>query len=98
MLDTIHTTTSTTFDDYVTTLPTWEQDFLLHSTETPSTILLYELLIQKHTTLPAVSDGGADEPETYGSFGWVLVTDQGILRGYKGTAQGYPMQSYRAEG
>jgi hypothetical protein len=47
-----------------TTLPTWGQDLLLHATEKPSTIPLYELLNQKHTTLLAVSDGGADVPKT----------------------------------
>jgi hypothetical protein len=77
-------------------IPTWEQDLLLHATEKPSTISLYELLTQKHTTLLAVSDGG--EPKSYGSFGWVLGTDQEILWVCKGIARGYPAQSYRAEG
>ncbi len=68
-----------TFNDYVTTLPTWEQDFILHAAEKPSTISLYALLAQKQTTLVAVSDGGAEEPKSYGSFCWVLGTDQEIL-------------------
>jgi hypothetical protein len=40
------TTFSTTFKDYVTTLPTQEHDHLFHATEKPSTILLYEMLTQ----------------------------------------------------
>jgi hypothetical protein len=70
VLETIHTTTSTTIKDYVTNLPTWEQDLLLHATEKPSTLSLYELLTQKHTTLLAVSGGDTDEPKSYGSFTW----------------------------
>jgi hypothetical protein len=79
-------------------LPTWEQDLLLHATEKPSTIPLYELLNQKHLTLLAISDGGADVPRNYGSFGWVLGTEHEILWECKGIARGYPMQSYREEG
>jgi hypothetical protein len=36
-----------------------------------STIPLYELLIQKNTTVLIISDGGADEDKGYVSFGWV---------------------------
>jgi hypothetical protein len=79
MLDTLHTPICTTFKDYATTLPTREQDLLLQATEKPSTIPLYALLNQKHTTLLAVSDGGADVPNNYGSFGWVLGTEHEIL-------------------
>jgi hypothetical protein len=66
--------------------------------EKPSTISLYELLTQKHTTLLAVSDGGADKPKIYGLFGWVLGADRELLGECKGIARGYPMQSYRVEG
>jgi hypothetical protein len=68
MLDTIHTNTCTTLNDYVTTLPTWEHDLILHATQQPFTTPLYQQLTQKHTTLLAVSDGGADVPNNYGSF------------------------------
>jgi hypothetical protein len=51
-----------------------------------------------HPTLLAFSDGGADVPRKYGSFGWVLGTDQEILWEFKDIARGYPMQPYRAEG
>jgi hypothetical protein len=37
--------------------------------ERPSAILLYGLLTQKNTTRLAISDGGADEDTSYGSFG-----------------------------
>jgi hypothetical protein len=40
-------TTCTTYQDYFMTLPTWEQDLLLHVTEKPSTVPLYELLNKK---------------------------------------------------
>jgi hypothetical protein len=94
-----HTTiTSTTFNDYVTTLPTWEQDIFLPVRETPSSISLYEVLTPKHITLMAVSDGGADAPKHYGSFGWVLDTDQKILWECKGIVRGFPMKFYSAAG
>jgi hypothetical protein len=54
--------------------------------------------LKKHTTLMAVSDGGANELKTYRSFGWVLGIDQEIQWECKGIARGYQMQSYRAEG
>jgi hypothetical protein len=92
------TTTCNTFQDYVKTLPKWDQALLLNVTEKSSTEPLYELLNQKRTTLLAVSDGGADVPNNYGSFGWVLGTSHEILWECKGFARGYPIQSYRAEG
>jgi hypothetical protein len=82
--------TSTTFKDYVATLPTWEQDLLLHATEKPSTTSLYPSLLP-------VSDGWADVPKNYGSFVWVIGTAHEILWECKGIARDYPMQ-YRAEG
>jgi hypothetical protein len=36
-------------------------------------------MTQKHATVLAVSDYGADEPECYGSIGWVVGTDQELL-------------------
>jgi hypothetical protein len=59
---------------------------------------LYEPLNQKHLTLLAISDGDADVPKNYGSFGWVLGTEHEILLECKGIVRGYPVQSYRAEG
>jgi hypothetical protein len=76
----------------------WEQDLLLHTTENPSDISLYEVFTQKQATLLAVSDDGADVPKSYGSFGRALGTDQEILWECKGIARGHPMQSYRSEG
>jgi hypothetical protein len=90
--------TSTTFKDYVMALPTWEQDLLINATEKPSNAPLYEMLSSQHATLLAVSDGGADIPKNFGSFGWVIGTEHEILWECKGIARGYPMQSYRAEG
>jgi hypothetical protein len=98
MLATPHPTTCTMFKDYVKTLPTWEQDLLLSVTEKPSTVPLYELLNQTRTPLLAVCDSGADVPNNYGSFGWVLGTNHEILWECKGITRGNPMQSYRAEG
>jgi hypothetical protein len=34
----------------------------------------------------------------YGSFGWVIGTNDEVIWECEGTARGYPMQSYRAEG
>jgi hypothetical protein len=52
-----------------------EKELLPHAMESPSTMPLHELLTQNNNTLLAVSDGGADEDKSYGSFGWVLGTD-----------------------
>jgi hypothetical protein len=41
--------------------------------------------------LLVVSDGGAIND--YGSFGWVLGTDQEVVWECKGIARGYPMHS-----
>jgi hypothetical protein len=55
-------------------------------------------LQKQNANILAVSDGGSDAALSYGSFGWVLGTDEEILSGCKGVARGYPMTSYRAEG
>jgi hypothetical protein len=49
--------------------------------------------MKKHPTrtLLAVSDGGADVPRNYGSFGWALGIELEILWECKGTARGYRM-------
>jgi hypothetical protein len=51
---------------------------LIHATEKPVTTPLNQLLLQKDAcSLLAVRDLGAFNP--YGSFGWVLGTDQEVL-------------------
>jgi hypothetical protein len=80
--DTIPSPTSTAFTDYVMTLPIREQDLLI--LEKPLTTPLNQPLLQKDASLLAVRDGGAFNP--YGSFGWVLGTDQGVLWECKGIA------------
>ena len=68
-LATTRSTAIATFNDYVLTLPTWEQSLLMYATEEPDATPLYQLLLQKDVSILAVSDGGAFDP--YGSFGWV---------------------------
>ena len=87
----------TTFDEYVATLPMWIRDMIAHATEThcPDSSL-YELLQQGNTNILVASDGG--QKDEYGSFGWVIGTSHEVIWDCEGTARGYPMQSYRAEG
>ena len=85
-----------TFQDYVLTLPTWEQSLLINVKEDIGTTPLYDLLIQDQVSLLAASDCGHFDP--YGSFGWVLGTSTEVLWTCNGIARGHPMSSYRAEG
>jgi hypothetical protein len=86
-----------TFAAYVATLPLWEQDLLAQATEVycPDSFL-YELLQQRNVNILVASDGG--KKDDFGSFGWVIGTKGEVIWDCEGTARGYPMQSYRAEG
>jgi hypothetical protein len=86
-----------TFAAYVATLPLWEQDLLAQATEVycPDSSL-YELLQQRNVNILVASDGG--QKDDFGSFGWVIGTKDEVIWDCEGTARGYPMQSYRAEG
>jgi hypothetical protein len=86
-----------TFAAYVATLPLWEQDPLAQATEVncPDSSL-YELLKQRNVNILVASDGG--KKDDFGSFGWVIGTKDEVIWDCEGTARGYPMQSYRAEG
>jgi hypothetical protein len=57
---------------------------------------LYEFLQHRNVNILVASDGG--KKDDYGSFGWVIGTKHEIMWDCEGTARGYPMQSYRAEG
>jgi hypothetical protein len=59
MLDTNRHPTRATFADYVTTLPMWDRELLVHAMEKPLATPFYQLLLQKDSTLLVVSDGGA---------------------------------------
>jgi hypothetical protein len=54
-LDTIHTTTNTTFNDHVTTLPTWGLDLIFHTMEKPFTTPLHQLLRYNCCNSPRLS-------------------------------------------
>jgi hypothetical protein len=74
-----------------------KQDLIAHTTEgfLPDSSL-YELLHKRNVNILVASDGG--HVDVYGSFGWVIGTQAEIIWDCQGTARGYPMQSYRAEG
>jgi hypothetical protein len=85
------------FAAYVATLPLWEQDLLAQATEVYCLdSSLYELLQQRNVNILVARDGG--KKDDFGSFGWVIGTKDEVIWDCEGTARGYPMQSYRAEG
>jgi hypothetical protein len=86
-----------TFTDYLATLPVWERGLIKYNLEScfPDTSLC-ELLKQKNDNILAASDG--DHKDDYGSFDWVIGTEQEIIFQCEGIARGYPMDSYRAKG
>jgi hypothetical protein len=57
---------------------------------------LYQLLQQRNVSILVASDGS--HKTDYGSFGWVIGTKDEVIWDCQGTARGYPMLSYRAEG
>jgi hypothetical protein len=65
-----------TFADYVATLPLWDRDLIKLNIESycPDSSLC-ELLQQENVKILAASDGG--HKDDYGSFGWVIGTEQG---------------------
>jgi hypothetical protein len=64
--------------------------------EKPLATPLYHLLLQKYAALLLLSGGGVFKH--YGSFGWVLGTEERVLWECKGIARGYQMHFYQAEG
>jgi hypothetical protein len=51
MHDTTRPPICDTFVDYVTILPMWERDILVHTLKKPLAAILYQLLLQKDATL-----------------------------------------------
>jgi hypothetical protein len=95
--DAARATACATFANYVATLPQWQRDLIARATEIhcPDSSLC-ELLQQRNVNILVASDGG--QKDDYGSFGWVIGTKDEVIWDCEGTARGYPMQSYRAEG
>jgi hypothetical protein len=85
------------WQQFVTSLPAWEQELLHNSEECEDTETTFaHQLKQRRNKLTLVTDGGAKGK--LGSFGWVIGTwDKVICKG-RGYAKGYPMDSHRAEG
>ena len=85
----------TTFDEYVATLPKWEQELLQHTTLATDA---YAIGVALEHGFRAVSDGSAWF-QTQGSFGWILSSDTGErLAIGMGPASGNKPNSYRSEG
>jgi cytochrome b len=82
------------WDDYVASLPKWEQFLLQHVTICDRTLLFHSLRTASQLFL--ASDGGAADLK--GSFGYVLATDDTILAECGGFVEGADPKSFRAEG
>ena len=99
-------TEATSWQDFVCSLPEWEQDLLRDNTDAHNLTFEIENELPQMTdllstlangdTLYLVTDGGAIEPKR-GSFGWVLATKTKVLWTGKGFTRGYPINSHRAE-
>jgi hypothetical protein len=86
-----------TWQEFVRSLPEWEQDLLRESEEVADTdTSLIEEINRRTGRLYLVTDGGA--AGIYGSYGWVVATKDKVLWRGRGKAKGYPMDSHRAEG
>jgi hypothetical protein len=86
-----------TWQEFVQSLPEWEQDLLRESKEVEDTATsLIEEINRRTGQLYVVTDGGA--AGVYGSYGWVVATKDKVLWRGRGKAKGYPMDSHRAEG
>jgi hypothetical protein len=86
-----------TWQEFVQSLPEWEQDLLRESEEVEDTATsLIEEINRRTGRLYLVTDGGT--AGMYGSFGWVVATKDKVLWRGRGKAKGYPMDSHRAEG
>jgi hypothetical protein len=92
-----------TFEEYLDSLPEWEQDLIGNAAEiNDGTKVLIELLseLDGHRHIYGASDGGLRKIiRQYGSQGWVVATHQAtpLWRG-SGPANGTPNSSYRTEG
>ena len=88
-------TPATTFEEFVRTLPTWEQELLQHTTLASDA---YSIGVALEHGLRAVSDGSTWF-QTQGSFGWILSSDTGErLAIGMGPARGPKPNSFRSEG
>ena len=85
--------TPTTWDDYVTMLPAWEQDLLLNINILDLPLLLETL--QGNDPVLLLLDGGAIEFR--GSFGGLIANKDTILVELGGRAQGANPRSFRSE-
>jgi hypothetical protein len=91
------TTRHKSITDYIATLPQWERDPIAHATDNffPDSFL-YQLLQQRNVEILVASDSG--HKDDYGSFGWIIVTQDEVIWDCQGIERGFPIQSCRAEG
>lgn len=85
----------TTWEKHLRSIPTWESNLIRLSNEAENWTGLSAVLIDQSTSITVVSNSGyADE---FGSFGWVISTEEEILWEGTGIARGTPMTAFRAE-
>jgi hypothetical protein len=87
------------FDQYIATLPAWEQNVLsgVHLFASPDEIVDHIRRATRPTSTTQLVSDGSQQHESM-SFGWILgITDGPILAEHSGPAYGHP-SSHRAEG
>jgi hypothetical protein len=86
---------ASSFQDYCSSLPLWEQQLIQHARQHESTVSLSACL-SKGIPLCLCTDGGA--LKHIGSIGWVIATADEILWDCTGSAFGWNANSFRSEG
>ena len=101
IIDPIPTNDSTFKDDtewfqhLISNIPSWEHQLLTGTTFCMTVDIITDSFQKPNSLVTFVNDGG--HVDNYGSFGWVIVTDDHLLIDCQGTALGTPMSSNRAE-
>eukprot|EP00957_Ditylum_brightwellii_P066395 5040762-Ditylum_brightwellii.AAC.1 len=74
------------WEEYTTTICTWEQNLLQNLEEKPGAYGTLKVLLKLQEKIWLVMDGGLNE--SIGYFGWVIASDRQILWENRSHAQG----------
>jgi hypothetical protein len=99
----IHTAETTSFKEYMSTIPDWEKELIGDNEEEEGGLEALLILLETpegHRSIFGASDGGLRKRKReYGSQGWLIATNNAkVLWRGSGPAPGAPNSSYRAEG
>ena len=83
------------WDEYIKTIPEWEQQLLYHIDFKTDEQNIINILSSSTSLITCVSDGGSEEK--LGSYGWIISNGNEHLVVGQGSVPGQPMSSQRAE-